>query len=110
MPFSSALYGDYPMSNTAYAVYVSNMGLNRLMGFLMWRFIANPKNNISHGLENRKLVNYFCYRGLVVAAIFIIGLLIGYLQFSFAVPISRMSPMLLWPAMAIGRRIYKVKN
>ena len=105
MPFSSNIYGVYSNINTAFFLYVFNISMLSLFNYLMYNHISKPGKNLSHGLENPRLVKYYKTRSWIVAACFGIGVLISLISSSaWAIALSRMSPLLIIPAMRIIRK------
>lgn len=108
MPFSSNVYGVHAALNTAYYLYVFNILMLALFNFLIYAYISKPGKHLSHGLENRKLVHYYQMRAWVVPLCFFIGAVI--LMFSDspdAYVASRLSPILILPAIKFLQRKYK---
>jgi uncharacterized membrane protein len=107
MPFSSNVYGVYGGLDYAYYFYVCNISMVALFNFLLYRYIGDPQNNLSKGLENPRLVAYYKSRSWAVPACFITGVLLNIIVGGkMGLILSRMSPMLIWPAMAFLRRRY----
>jgi TMEM175 potassium channel family protein len=105
MPFSSNIYGVYNGLNTAFFLYVLNISMVALCNFFMWNYISNPKNNLSHGLENPRLSLYYKLRAGTVPFCFFIGVIISLVIHSgWGIALSRMSPMLIFPAFSIIKR------
>jgi uncharacterized membrane protein len=73
MPFSTGFYSEYVMTNTMTPVifYTVNIAALGLINFFMWRYISNPKRNLSENLS-RPMATFFSSRALAVPAIFII--------------------------------------
>jgi uncharacterized membrane protein len=73
MPFSTGFYSEYVMSNTMTPVifYTGNIALIGIINFSMWRYISNPKRNISENLS-QPLAKFFSTRALAVPIIFIV--------------------------------------
>ncbi|MEO8445988.1 MAG: TMEM175 family protein [bacterium] len=105
MPFSSNIYGVYSVLNTAYILYVFNITMLALFLILMYNQISKPGKNLSSGLENRGLVRYYIARAAVVPFCFLIGLIITLVfETGWSIAVSRMSPILIFPAMRILKR------
>jgi uncharacterized membrane protein len=105
MPFSSNILGVYGGLNTGYYAYVFNITMVAICNFLLYRHISKPGKNLSVGLENVRLVGYYKWRAWAVPICFGIGVLITILDESrITMLLSRMSPVLIWPAMAILKR------
>ena len=109
MPFSSNIYGVYNSLDTAFLLYVFNISMLSLFIFLMYRYISKPSKKLSHGLENPRLVNYYKTRSWIVPVCFGFGALITLVfpTSGWTIAVSRMSPMLIFPAMMITKKKYK---
>lgn len=108
MPFSSYVYGVHSAMNTAFLLYTVNISALAFCMFLLYSHISNPKRNLSHGLENKRLVRYYQMRSMVVPVCFIIGVVIAFNAPNLYVEIaSRLSPILIPIAIRIIRRRFK---
>jgi uncharacterized membrane protein len=109
MPFSSNIYGVYSGLNTAFFLYVCNISMLALFNYFMYGYISKPEKQLSHGLDNRRLVKYYQARSWIVPLCFGIGVVIALFTTSpWGIAFSRMSPMLIFPGMRIIR--YKFKD
>jgi uncharacterized membrane protein len=106
MPFVSDVYGVYGTVNTAFYMYTADITLVALLNFLIYRYIANPKRKLSHGLENPRLVRYYAFRAWAVPACFLFGVLLSIVipHAGWSLLLSRFSPILIWPVMLIVRK------
>jgi uncharacterized membrane protein len=106
MPFSSNVYGVYGNVNTAFYLYTANITTVALFNFLLYRHIANLKKKLSHGLEDPRLVRYYTLRAWAVPFCFLIGVILALIisDRQWSLFLSRTSPVLIWPAMAILRK------
>lgn len=108
MPFSSNIFGVYGHLNYAFYVYVANITMVALFNFLLYRYISKPVKKLSQGLENPELVKYYMIRAWSIPFCFGIGVILtllipGYLGLT----LSRMSPILIWPALTLIRKKFK---
>ncbi|HEU5168867.1 MAG TPA: TMEM175 family protein [Chitinophagaceae bacterium] len=73
MPFSTGYYSEYVGRGVVSPVifYTANICLLGLSNFLMWRYLSNPKNNLTENLTP-PLAKYFSLRALTVPTIFVI--------------------------------------
>lgn len=73
MPFSTGFYSEYVMSGVISPVifYSANIALLGFINFCMWRYISNPKRDLSENLTPL-MSKYFSFRALTVPVIFII--------------------------------------
>jgi uncharacterized membrane protein len=107
MPFSSNVYGVYGQLNTAFYIYVLNISFVALFNFSMWNYVGNPKNHLSHGLENPRTRLFYKLRSWSVPVCFFVGILVTLVSDSaWSILVSRFSPLLIFPAMAIIKRNY----
>ena len=104
MPFSSNIYGVYNNLNTAFYLYVLNILMLAMFNFLMWNYISKPANNMSHGLDNPRLALYFKLRAITVPLCFFIGVFFSFNHSWSGIALSRMSPILIFPALAFIKR------
>lgn len=73
MPFSTGFYSEYaglPVM-TPVLFYSGNIAMLGLVNFFMWRYVGNPRNEISENLSPL-LARYSSMRALTVPVIFII--------------------------------------
>lgn len=107
MPFSSAVYGVYTTLTVAFILYVFNILMLAVFIFLLYNHISKPGKNLSHGLENPRLVRYYKTRAWAVPACFMVGVIIALCSSSLiAIILSRASPILIWPAFRMIRKRY----
>jgi uncharacterized membrane protein len=73
MPFSTGFYSEYVMHKVISPVifYTANVALLGIINFLMWRYISNPKNNLTENLS-QPMARFFSARALTVPIIFIV--------------------------------------
>ena len=73
MPFSTGFYSEYVMSNTMTPVifYTANIAGLGIVNFFMWRYISNPKTNLTENLT-QPMARFFSARALAVPVIFIV--------------------------------------
>jgi uncharacterized membrane protein len=73
MPFSTGFYSEYVLRGVVTPVifYTANIALLGLANFLMWRYLRNPKHNLTENLTPA-LAKYFSLRALTVPTIFVI--------------------------------------
>ncbi len=71
MPFSTAFYSEYIMKHvlTPVIFYTSNIIMLGVFNLFMWRYIGNPKNQLSEGLSVAD-AKYFSMRAIVVPSMF----------------------------------------
>lgn len=73
MPFSTGFYSEYVLSKTMTPVifYTANIALLGIVNFFMWRYISNPKTNLTEHLT-KPMARFFAARALTVPVIFIV--------------------------------------
>ena len=73
MPFSTGFYSEYVLRGVVSPVifYTANIALLGIANFFMWRYISNPKRNLTENLTP-PLAKYFSLRALTVPVIFVI--------------------------------------
>jgi uncharacterized membrane protein len=107
MPFSSNILGVYGGLNIGYYLYVFNITMVAMCNFLLYRHISKSGKNLSLGLENVRLVNYYKWRACSVPICFFVGVLITiFAESRLTNSLSKMSPVLIWPMLAILKRRY----
>ncbi len=111
MPFSSALNSRYGNMDSVWMFYSFNMFMIAMAIYAIWRYICNPKRNLSelaHDAHKRKWV---LRRSLVIAIIFVSGLLLCLFDNIVTSIIARFIFALIFPAMAIiSRKANKKKS
>jgi uncharacterized membrane protein len=77
MPFSTAFYSEFIVRLLKVPVifYASNIVFLGIMNYILWSYIANPKNNLSQGItpQDKK---YFSFRAATVPFVFILMVVI----------------------------------
>ena len=73
MPYSTGFYSEYVLRGVVSPIifYTFNIALLGVTNFLMWRYISNPKRNLTENLTP-SLARYFSLRALTVPIIFVI--------------------------------------
>jgi uncharacterized membrane protein len=73
MPFTTALYSEYALQNviSPVIIYAGNLVFIGLMNFSLWRYVSNPKHNLSENLT-KDVARYFAYRSVTVMLIFVV--------------------------------------
>ena len=104
MPFSTALYSENIKSNLSFIIYSLNIFTSGVMAFIVWRYIGNEKHKLSELGQHKKLLSYFSIRSLVISFAFGAGVIIAI----FAPVFAKFSPALIFPALMIINRKYKL--
>lgn len=91
-PFSTALDSEYAGTNfiSPFLIYTLNVTFSGGMIVVLWRYISNPRRQLSEGLDNPLFVQYHQKRALTVPAVFMGVFLLGLL-----LPFHSMSRTLL---------------
>ena len=94
LPFSSGLLGEYSSDlrlDVPYIVYVVNICLTGLMNCWLWLYISNPKKQfLTHTISDAR-IKLGLYRSLIIPVVFVISLIVFYIN-PF---ISRFIPLLI---------------
>jgi uncharacterized membrane protein len=101
MPFSTAFYSEYILRllKTPFIIYTANILFLGLANFFLWRYLTNPKYNLTEGLtaEDRR---YASLRAIMVPSVFVVAALF----YLFVHPLSAVYiPMLIPITMRIIR-------
>ena len=94
LPFSSGLLGEYSSDlhlYVPYVVYVINICLTGLMNCWLWLYISNPRRQfLTHTISDAR-IRLGLYRSLIIPLVFIISLVVFYIN-PF---ISRFIPLII---------------
>ena len=94
LPFSSGLLGEYSSDlhlYVPYIVYVINICLTGLMNCWLWLYISNPRRQfLTHTISDAR-IRLGLYRSLIIPLVFIISLVVFYIN-PF---ISRFIPLII---------------
>jgi uncharacterized membrane protein len=96
MPFSTGFYSEYVRSHTYTPVifYTANIALLGLVNFLMWRYVSNPRHQLSENLA-APVARFFSARAVTVPVIFIIFSFVYLINPTIAFWIPPMIPVIL---------------
>jgi uncharacterized membrane protein len=112
MPFSTAFYSEYVLRGVVTPVifYTANIALLGLANFLMWRYLSNPKHELTENLTPQ-LIKYFSLRSLTVPTIFVIFSFVYLYAPIVAFFIPMMIPLIMWLIFnPMKRKIINSKN
>jgi uncharacterized membrane protein len=109
-PFSSALNSKYAGVDGIWMWYSLNMFMISFSLFILWNYIGNPKRKLSAIAQQQKLFLSMRMRSLVVALIFLLSALLCMPGWIFTSWMARFSFILIFPAMRIINRIYRIKK
>lgn len=110
MPFSSAYYSENITYDIPFYFYCMNVAATGLVNYLMLNYIIKHKGRISDGFDDPHARKLARWRTLIVPFIFILGIVFTLLlppQISF---VTRMMPMLIWPAIVILNKVFGKKK
>jgi len=112
MPFSSAYYSDNTTYSLPFWFYSLNVALTGFLNYRMLTYIIKHKGRISDGFDDLKTRQLARWRTLIVPAIFFLGILIDLLlpSTNSMNMLSRFTPMLIWPAIALLNRFFGKVN
>lgn len=109
-PFSSAMNSKYAGIDGVWMWYSFNMFMISLSLYFLWRYIGNPKRKLSTISSQPKLYHSMRMRSQVVALIFLLSVVLCLPGWSITSWAARFSFFLIFPAMRIINRIYKIKK
>ena len=110
MPFSSALSTEYGNNDGVWMFYCFNMFMIGMAIYFLWRYITNPKRNLS-SIANDPLIRKMTRaRSLSIACIFLLGVLLCIPEWEPASWAARFVFFLIFPAISIIKRMYAQKN
>ena len=110
MPFSSAMSSKYGGRDSVWMLYSFNMFMIGISIYFLWRYITNPKRNLSLIANDPRIRKMARVRSFSIACIFLLGTLFCLFQWEPASWAARFVFMLIFPVMAIIKRIYREKN
>jgi hypothetical protein len=90
---------------TPLAFYVGNIWFIGIMNFILWGYIANPKNNVAEGLPTGYFIQLARTRSLMVPVVFSLTIPVAL----FSPGIARFVPMLIPIVMKIVQRRFDKK-
>lgn len=110
VPFSSGLNSRYGNLDRVWMWYSFNMFMIGISLFLLWNYISNPKKKLSFIADDPVRRKAATVRSLVVAFIFLSGLLLCLPDWEPTSYAARFVYFLIFPAMVIINRIYKYQR
>ena len=96
MPFSTAFYSEYVLRllKSPIIVYVGNICFLGIMNFILWKYISNPKRNLTDGLR-KEVATYFSFRAIAIPCIFILMACIYFIFPRYAILIPPFIPLIM---------------
>jgi len=110
MPFSSAYYSENTNYNLPFYFYCVNVAATGFANYLMLNYIIKHKEQIAEGFTEPKVRQLARWRTLIVPFIFLSGILLTLLLPKGYSILSRLTPMLIWPAMVILNKRFAAKK
>ncbi|MEJ5992960.1 TMEM175 family protein [Pedobacter sp. Du54] len=110
MPFSSAYYSEHFGYNIPFYFYCCNVAATGFANYALLSYIIKHRGKIAEGfdeLRNRQLARW---RTLIVPSVFILGILTTMVLPAKIGTLSRLLPMLIWPALTILNKVYATKS
>lgn len=107
VPFTSGLNSHYGGSNFVWQVYSINLSLIALSLFFLYRYLGNPKRNLSDFAHNPIARRASWTRSIVVTSIFLSGALLASLPGRFAFWAARFVYFLIPVALALVNRYFR---
>ncbi len=97
LPFSTAFYSEYTFDflKTPIIIYSFNFCYIGIMSFYLWKYISNPKNNLSENLA-RPVANYYSFRAIAIPIIFLIIIIVSLFNPRYAIYIPPFTPVIMW--------------
>ena len=110
MPFSSALSSKNFGNDSIWMFYSFNLFMIGISIYFLWRYITNPKRNLSFIANDPVISKMVRARSFSISFIFLSGALLCLLQWEPTSWASRFVFMLIFPAITIVKRIYSKKR
>lgn len=110
MPFSSAYYSENTNYNLPFYIYCFNVAATGCANYLLLNYIIKHKDRIAEGFEGAKAIKLARWRTLTVPTIFLFGAFMASILPSPWHMISRLAPMLIWPAMMVIQKKFGKLN
>ncbi len=109
-PFSTSFNFRYGSVDLTWSWYSVNMGMIGLAMYLIWRYISNPRRNLSYLLSEPRRLKYGRVRSLAVTLIFFMGFVLCLFHNKMLSVLSRFIFFLIFPTMWFISRRYHRKN
>ena len=97
MPFSTGFYSEYAVHflKVPVVVYTINIIFLGVMNYVLWDYVANPKNQLAVGISSTEK-KYFAMRAIIVPSIFFVVAVIYILvRKEYAIYIPLLIPLLM---------------
>lgn len=110
VPFSSALSSEYFGNDGVWMFYSFNMFMIAIAIYFLWRYITNPKRNLSLIANDPLIRKMTRVRSFSIASIFLFGVLLCIPARESTSWAARFVFLLIIPAISIVKRRYTPKN
>jgi uncharacterized membrane protein len=110
MPFSSAYYSENFEYHLPFYFYCFNVAATGLLNYALLVYIIKHRGRISEGFDDLKARRLARCRTLIVPSIFLLGALACWVLPESIRYYSRMTPMLIWPALVILNKFFGKKK
>lgn len=110
MPFSSAYYSENFEYHLPFYFYCFNVAATGLLNYAILTYIIKHRGRVSEGFDDIKARRLARSRTLIVPSIFLLGALACWILPENIRYYSRLSPMLVWPALLILNRFFGKKK
>lgn len=107
VPFTSGLNSRYGNLDIVWQIYSLNLFMIAISLFLLYRYIGNPKHNLSDLANNQLDKRFSMYRSLGVASVFLFSALLTFGENVFLSRLSRLVYFLIFVVLALINRRYK---
>ncbi len=97
LPFSTAFYSEYTFNflKTPIFIYSINFCYIGIMSFFLWKYVSNPKNNLSENLPV-PMANYYSFRAIAIPIIFAVIIIVSFFNPRYAIYIPPFTPVIMW--------------
>lgn len=110
MPFSSGLTSKYGNVDSVWRIYCFNMFMIGISIYFLWRYITNPKRNLSLIANDPIISKMARVRSLSISCVFLLGALLTLANTEATSWAAHFVFFLIFPIMAIIRRRYQPKK
>ncbi|MFA6278172.1 MAG: TMEM175 family protein [Pedobacter sp.] len=110
MPFSSAYYSEHFGYNVPFYFYCCNVAATGFANYALLAYIIKHRGKIADGFDDLRSRQLARWRTLIVPVIFILGILTSMLLPAKIQTLSRLLPILIWPALTILNKSFGPKS
>lgn len=110
IPFSTAFYCENFGSNIAFMIYSANNFAIGMMIYRLWAYLSKHHERLTHSFSDPKFRRYCKTRSLVIALIFLSGVLLSFINSAIVFWFTRYFLfVMIFPAIVIVNRVFKMK-